>query len=263
VTGIEFLDAFAFVSIGAVSGLIATLIGGASLIAFPALIALGLAPIEAAIVQIIALSPSGFAAAYFDRSMLPNMERPVLTMLLVAMICAPLGALLLVLTPPGGFKLLVPVLLALATALFAWAKPISEFIGRKLDSEKNGHSDWTTATFGIIPVAIYSGYFGAGASAIFLSILMIGSGGEYRSANAVKNLMVGLTIGISTIVYAMSGSVNWPVAALMICGTISGAWVGSKLVKRAPRDAMRLIILLVSVTLTAVYTWRFWIEPWI
>ena len=257
----DLFQIIAFILIGLISGVIATLIGGASLIAFPALIALGLSPIEAAIAQIIALSPSGFAAAYFDRAVLPPMERPVLILLLVAVICAPVGAILLVITPPDSFKLLVPLLLALATLLFACAKPISQFISKKFNSGASSSNDWTTATFGIAPVSLYSGYFGAGASAIFLAVLMIASGGNYRTANAVKNLVVGLTIGVSTIIYAISDKVNWPVAGLMICGTISGAWLGSKLVKYAPRNAMRTIITIVSVLLTAVYTYRFWIKP--
>lgn len=251
----------AFIVIGTLSGLIATLIGGASLIAFPALIALGLSPLEAAIAQNVALSPSGFAAAYYDRSMLPKMDRSLAILIIVAVVCAPIGALLLILTPVESFKLLVPLLLAVATALFAYAKPISEFIGRRFAVDASQHNGWTSSTCGIVPVALYSGYFGAGASAIYLAVLMLGSGGDYRIANAIKNLLVGLTIGCSTVVYAVSGAIVWPVTGLLICGTISGAWIGSKIVQYAPREAMRTLIIIVAVLLTATYAWRFWFKP--
>lgn len=257
----DVLNIAALILIGTFSGVVATLIGGASLIAFPALIALGLSPLEAAIAQNVALAPSGFAAAYYDRSKLPRMDRSIIILIVVAVACAPIGAILLVLTPLEGFKLLVPLLLAIATALFAYAKSISSFIAKKFATDVSKQNGWSTATCGVAPVALYSGYFGAGASAIYLAVLMIGSAGDYRAANAVKNLLVGLTVGCSTIVYAISGSIIWPVTALLICGTISGAWLGSKLVQYAPRDAMRTIIIAVAVLLTVSYAYRFWIKP--
>ncbi len=260
------LEAFsiaALLAIGMAAGAIAALIGGASLIAFPALIALGLSPIESAIALNVALTPAGFAGAYYDRSKLPPWDKSFLLLIAVAGVCAPIGALLLVSTPLSTFKLLVPLLLGLATVLFAFAKTVARLMERGVGGgeRQGGGTNWTRAVWGIVPVSIYAGYFGAGVSALFLAVLSVGASGDYRVANSVKNLLAGLTVGFASAVYAISGAVIWPVALLLICGTVTGAWFGTTLAKIIPREAMRILIILIGIALTLVYAYRFWVVP--
>ena len=45
----------------------------------------------------------------------------------------------------------------------------------------------------LLPVSIYGGYFGAGVGVLLLGVLSIATGGDYRSANATKNLVTAST----------------------------------------------------------------------
>jgi len=248
--------------LGIISGTMSAVVGGSAVIVFPALIAMGLTPIEASITILVSLMPSGFAAAFYDRSKLPAFDRSLLILVVISVVFAMVGAVLLLATPLATFKLLVPVLLAFATFVFAQSARIARAIERfGGGAEAAQDAPWRASTWGMIPVAVYTGYFGAGVGVMLLGILSIGSRGDYRIANAVKNLLIGLNNIGATLVYTIGGAVLWPVSGIMICGTLLGAWIGVALAKIARRDILRVVIILIGCVLTLLYTYRFWIRP--
>ena len=60
---------------GVIGGLMASLVGGASVITFPALLALGLPPVVATASNLVAVSAGNFLAAVTDRAKLPPFNR--------------------------------------------------------------------------------------------------------------------------------------------------------------------------------------------
>jgi uncharacterized membrane protein YfcA len=60
---------------GFAGGIISTLAGGAALVTFPTLLAVGLPPVTATATNLAALVPSSFLAAYSDRTQLPCFDR--------------------------------------------------------------------------------------------------------------------------------------------------------------------------------------------
>ncbi len=250
------------VVLGMFTGAMSAVIGGASIITFPALIALGLTPVEAAITILVSLMPSGFAAAYYDRGKLPDLDRSLIILILTSVVFAAVGAALLLITPLEVFKLLVPVLLAVASVLFAYAPRIARRLTPPAGAAtKRAGARWRTSTLGMIPVAVYTGYFGAGVGVMLLAVLPLGTGGDYRTANAVKNLLIGLNNVFATTVYAIAGAILWPVVGIMVIGTLVGAWIGTGLAKVVPRKVIRVIVIFLGFALTAVYAHRFWVAP--
>lgn len=260
---------FLLFSLGIFSGAMSAVVGGSAVIVFPALLAMGLTPIEASITILVSLMPSGFAAAYYDRSKLPAFDRSLFILVLTSVFFAIVGAVLLLATPLAIFQLLVPILLAFATFVFASSARIAraiERLGGRADAAHNGSTTapdapWRTSTWAMAPVGIYTGYFGAGVGVMLLGVLSIGSRGDYRIANALKNMLIGLNNIGATTVYAIGGAVMWPVAGVMICGTLLGAWIGVALAKVARRDILRVVVIVVGCVLTLLYTYRFWIKP--
>ncbi len=258
----EPLNILILLSLGIFCGAMSALIGGSSILAFPVLLWFGLTPIEAAIVLLVSLMPSSFAAAYYDREKLPPLDRSLIKLIVVSNLFTIIGAAMLMATPLATFKLLVPLLLALATLLFAYAERVGAFVERLFATHQKAHSArWQTSTYGMIPVAIYTGYFGAAVGVLLLAVLSIGARGDYRIANATKNLMVGLNNSVATLVYTIAGAVVWPVVALMICGTMIGSWLGTLLAKIAPRPVIRAVVILTSIYLTLYFAYQFWIVP--
>jgi len=53
----------------------------------------------------------------------------------------------------------------------------------------------------LAPVNVYGGYFGAGMGVMFLAILSLGRRVEYRTINALKNLLSGLSGVIAVVIF--------------------------------------------------------------
>src|SRR5437773_2359785 len=112
---------------GIVGGGLAALVGGASLVTFPALLAAGLSPVTAAASNLAAIAPANFIAAWTDRAQMPPVDRAFGGLIASSVVGALIGASLLMLTPARAFELLVPVLLGFATLLLAFSVRISNW----------------------------------------------------------------------------------------------------------------------------------------
>ena len=106
---------------GIVGGVMASMVGGASVITFPVLLATGLPPVVATASNLVAVSPGNFLAALTDRSQLPPLNRAFVGLVAASVLGALAGAVLLMITPAPLFEVLIPLLLGFATVLFALA----------------------------------------------------------------------------------------------------------------------------------------------
>ncbi len=210
------------VGAGILGGIISSIAGGAALFIFPAVLATGLSPIVATAVCTTALTPGLVLAGLYDRAQLPPLDRWFLGMVVVSAAGGLIGAALLLLTPERMFTALVPLLLGFATLLFACAGRISSWL-RARAAAHGGEQHPFHSVAALIPVSIYGGYFGAGLGVLMLGVLAVGSGGDYRSANATKNLVLSFNSLTAAIIFAVQGVIAWPATLAMIAGTLVGA----------------------------------------
>src|SRR5215203_3337036 len=219
------------VGTGMIGGLMASLVGGASVITFPVLLALGLPPVIA----------GNLLAAVTDRSKLPPFNRAFVGLLLASVFGAVVGAVLLLATPERLFEFLIPLLLGFATVLFAFAGRITAWLRAR--ASERGH-EWKIGVTSIplvLPISIYGGYFGAGAGTLLLGVLMIATEGDYRRANVAKNLVSSLNTLAASVWFIANGAVSWPQTLVMMVGCLAGAFCGSHLARRVPQGAMRVV----------------------
>lgn len=245
---------------GVIGGALSGMVGGASMVTFPALLAAGLPPINAAACNIVAAIPSNFAAAMMDRKRLPRLDRPFLAFAGASVLGAGVGALLLVMTPQRLFEVLVPFLLAFATILFAtsrriagWLRARAEARGRTVDAVNPNSIPL------MLPVSVYGGYFGAGVGVLALAVLSLGAEGDYRIANMTKNIVMGLNTIVAAVVLSAQGVVAWPPTFMMMAGTVLGGMMGGHLVGVVPQPVMRVLVVAVGVILTVAFVWRYWL----
>ena len=88
---------------GVAGGIVTAIVGGASLITFPALLAAGLPPIVANASNTVALVPGNFMAGLADLQRRPRWDRSFLALLLVCAVGSAAGAGLLLVTPEKAF----------------------------------------------------------------------------------------------------------------------------------------------------------------
>jgi uncharacterized protein len=242
---------------GLAGGVVTAVVGGASLITFPALLAAGLPAIVANVSNTVALTPSNLVAVLADLERLPRWDRSLVGLMAVCIAGSVAGAALLLLTPEKAFTVVVPLLIGFATILFALSGRIRLWI----------LSRGTISAFGpgfgallFAPVAVYGAYFGAGMSVMLLALLSVSRTDEFRAINVLKNLLSGLTSVIAVGVFLFQGVVAWPPTVVVMAGAAIGGFLGGRLVRVVPPDSMRWTVIAVGTVLTAVYAWRYWLR---
>jgi hypothetical protein len=254
----DLLTTAMLVGAGVLAGMLASIIGGAAVVVYPALIAAGISPQLATVCNLVALTPATMLAALSDRTQLPAFNRAFATLIVASISGAGVGAALLLLTPQRLFNGLVPLLLGFATLLFAYAEKISAYIRKR--AQGRGHE----VTFNVsslkvlLPVSFYGGYFGAGVGILILGVFSIATGGDYRSANVAKNFVSSLNGLVASLVFITEGAVVWPQTLALMAGTIAGGLAGAYIARVIPRQLVRVLVVAVGAALTAAFARRYW-----
>lgn len=243
---------------GVIGGLMSSLVGGASVVTFPVMLAVGLSPVVATASNLVAVSAGNFLAAAADRGHLPPFNRAFAGLVLASVLGALLGAVLLLATPVRLFEFLIPLLLGFATILFAFAGRITAWLRARASQRGKTWSIGVTSIPLVLPVSIYGGYFGAGAGTLLLGALMVATEGNYRRANVAKNLVSALNSVAAAAWFVSHDAVSWPATLVMMAGCLLGAYCGAHLARRVPQQAMRVVVVVVGAVLTAVFAWRYW-----
>jgi uncharacterized membrane protein YfcA len=242
---------------GLAGGIVTAMVGGASLITFPALLAAGLPAIVANASNTVALTPGNLVAGLADLERMPRWDRSFLGLALVSVAGSAAGAALLLATPEKAFTAVVPLLIGFATVLFALSGRIRLWIlSRSTDPVPS--TGWSSLLFA--PVAVYGGYFGAGMSVMILAIMSASRADDFRTANVIKNLLSGLTSFVAVVVFVFQGMVAWPPTLVVMTGATIGGFLGGRLARVLPPDVMRWIVIAVGAVLTAVYARRYWLS---
>ncbi|MEO0993706.1 MAG: sulfite exporter TauE/SafE family protein, partial [Pseudomonadota bacterium] len=199
------------IAIGIGGGAWNAIAGGATLLTFPALMALGLPPIVANATNYLALLPSNAAALPAYVQELRRIGRTLLPLLLVSGLGALAGSGLLLISDPAVFEVLIPALILLATGLFAFGERLRVRLLALV-----GEARSTTIVYAVLFLAsIYGGYFGAGLGIILLAIAQILGFGEFHIANSIKNLLATSFVILSVMVFGLGGLIAWPQAMVM------------------------------------------------
>jgi uncharacterized membrane protein YfcA len=246
---------------GLAGGIVTAVVGGASLITFPALLAAGLPPIIANASNAVALMPGNFVGGIADLERRPRWDRSLVGLIMVCVAGSVAGAGLLLVTPERAFTAVVPLLIGLATILFAAAGRIQRWILSRA-ARPNGLRVSTDGLRLLLfaPVAVYGGYFGAGMSVMLLAILSVSDMADFRTINVIKNLLSGLASLVAVVVFVFQGMVAWPPTLVMMGGALIGGFLGGRLARVLPPSLIRGIVITVGTILTVVYAWRYWLR---
>lgn len=220
------------------------LAGGGSFITLPALMAAGLDPKLANITSTMALFPGQITTGIAGRKLVAGAERLSFKALAaIALTGGVAGALLLNATPTHIFAAMVPWLVLLATAVFAWGA-----FGPKKSLSKPPPPAWVTVTTQSL-IALYSGFFGGGAGILTLASLTI-AGLPVRNAGGTKNVLVSLSNTTAACLFALTGNVAWLHALVVGIGAMAGGYVGARALAVVPERALKVAVILIGLGLT-------------
>ena len=255
-----------------VAGVVNAIAGGGTFLTFPALTYFsGLNQKVANITSTIGLWPgsaSSVAAAAGEFRRIP--VGMLVAFSVISLIGGAAGSILLLTTSTHSFELVIPWLLAFATIVFGFSKPIARWAGRHQGHRTLG---WTLVVgFIQIFIAVYGGYFGAGIGVLMLAGLSFAGLDDIHQMNALKVLLSTLINAVAAIFFILFSSVpgagewlgrfgiqvsvariDWKIAGAMAAASVLGGFWGMAVARKVKQETLRGIILFIGILLTGFY----------
>ncbi|MFC9608290.1 sulfite exporter TauE/SafE family protein [Streptomyces niveus] len=255
--------------VGVVAGTLNAVGGGGTFVALPALVATGLSPVTANASSTIALVPGALAGAWvYRRELAPVGGTSTSALTSTSVIGGALGAGLLLLLPSASFGAAVPWLLAFATVLLAFGRPVSRVLSTgSTGSTGSGAATGAGGAVALSPrtvliaqflVAVYGGYFGGAVGIMMLAFWSIGLGLDTAAGNPMRIAQIAaLNLSATALFLVASDALRTPaVLVAMLVGAVIGGFAGAHLARRLPARLLRGIILTVAVSMTVLYFLR-------
>lgn len=244
-TEIGFLAAAGFVA-----GAANALVGGGTFFSFPVLLSVGLPPVMANATNTVALWPGAVTASTIYIPELKKVRKGMPLRIVIALAGGVTGAVLLLASSNAFFFSLVPWLLAIATLLFAFSKPIV----RSVSAFAQGHRAQIVMPFVLeFLFAIYGGYFGAGLGVLLMAGLALAGHSDTQSANAQKNLLAAAINGIAAALFVALDAVRWAAALCVMAGAIAGGYAGAHAARAIPDKFLRATVISVGAAMSVFY----------
>ena len=222
---------------GLAAGVLGTAGGITSLIAYPALLAVGIPPLSANVTNSIALLGSGLGSTLGSRPELRGHGATLRRWAPVGVVGAVAGALLLLATPPGVFAWIVPFLVAGAGVLLLAQPRITRW-----HAARERPIGTPAVAAAILGVTIYDGYFGAGSGVLMIAVVLILIDHELARANALKNVLLFIADLLPAVLFALAGPVVWAAVLPLGLGALAGGLIGPRVMRRAPVRVVRIAI---------------------
>lgn len=236
---------------GLVAGAINSVAGGGSFLTLPVLIACGVPQVPANATSAVALWPGMLASFGAYRRELAARKGLAMFLVFVSLVGGVAGALILLWTPAVTFKRLLPWLTLFATVLFAFGPRLSVRLKLSLGTGEDHRSRLQTGTT-LFFLAVYGGYYGAGAGIMLLAVLALLGMKHIHAMNAFKTLLTSCFNGAAAVVFIVRGVVHWPEAGWMMAGGLVGGYGGASLARRLPPGWIRGFVIAAG-TLTTAY----------
>ncbi|GAA3968592.1 sulfite exporter TauE/SafE family protein [Gordonia caeni] len=230
---------------GFAAGVVGYVTGLASIISYPALLAVGLPPITANVTNTVAMVAVGVGSfAKSGRVLLaddPSTPRgtgggtSLARSGLIALLGGAVGAGILLASPDKIFVFVVPYLVALASIALLAQPRLRARVG-----ERANHPAWWLT--GVFVVSIYGGYFGAGAGVMFVALAMVLTGLPLWRATLLKSALLGIANAVAAVGFIIFAEVHWGAAIAMGLGCLLGGWAGPPIVAHLPATPLRITI---------------------
>ena len=228
---------------GVGAGLTGSIAGLASLISYPALLAVGLAPVSANVTNTVSLVFSSIGSVAGSRPELLNQGPRLRRLGAVGVLGGAVGGVLLLATPSGYFERIAPVLIGFGSLTILVIRRPSRHLAAPF------HADSALVLLGVFAIGIYGGYFGAAAGVLLLALLLAATPQTLARCNALKNVVLGLANLVAAVVFVLFGSVSWIAAAPLAAGLFIGGSIGPVIVRHSPARTLRLLIAMAGVGL--------------
>lgn len=221
--------------------------GGASVLSFPAMVAVGLNPVTAAMTNALGVWTANVGALVGKFKYVKTIIKEESALIGYSMFGAVIGGLALALMPIEGFQKLTPVLILIASlTLFIKVQENLTPLKQRIEYF------WLTA------IGFYAGYFGPGQGVMTIAVLARDAKRSVSDINVSKNVVVTMTCIGSNLIYIVSGKVDWTFATVLAISCAIGGYFGAKVVDRFSREAYRMGIFVIGLLCAVWFAREYW-----
>lgn len=238
-----------------VAGVMNAMAGGGSFLSFPAMLGIGVLPIQANATNTVALWPGQLTSVAALRD---DLRRDLLPVVCGASVLGGVsGAVVLLHTRQVTFLRLVPWLLLTASLLFGLSGPVSRWLRRRSTVP---HAERKIAPLPLLlalfPVCFYIGYFGAGAGFLIMTALALFGVEEMHALNSLKVLAACLSNLCAVLTFVATGAVVWRYCVVSMLFAGAGGYVGAQYARKMNAGVLRAIVVVTGCTMAAYFFWR-------
>ncbi|HEY5212489.1 MAG TPA: sulfite exporter TauE/SafE family protein [Acidobacteriaceae bacterium] len=252
---IPHLQTIWLVAASTIAGVMNAMAGGGSFLSFPAMLGMGVLPVQANATNTVALWPGQLTS-------LATLRRDVRKDLLptIAATCllgGVLGAEVLLHTAQRTFMHLIPWLILGGTVIFGISGPVSKWIRRRANrGDVEPHIPRFALACSLFPVCFYIGYFGAGGGFIVMTILALFGMERMHVLNATKVVAATLSNLCAIVTFIFKGAVVWHYCLVSMAFAAFGGWVGARFARRMNGDVLRAVVVATGCVIAAYFFWR-------
>jgi uncharacterized protein len=241
------LNYLLLVPAGVLAGITGSVAGLASLVSYPALLALGLPPVVANVSNTVALVFGGIGSVSASRIELAGRARRIAPLAVATISGGIIGGLLLMLAPAASFAYTVPWLIGGASA--------AVLLPRRVGT-RDPHRSRVLLYAGTTLIGVYGGYFGAAAGVLFLALMLAMTDDTLPQIGAARNLLLGLSNAVASVVFISYGTVSWFAAIPLAVGFLIGGRLGPVITRKTPVRPLRFVIALAGLGLAVDLAWQ-------
>ncbi|MGP0221263.1 sulfite exporter TauE/SafE family protein [Paenarthrobacter sp. NCHU4564] len=248
----EILSSILVFFAGLWAGTINAVVGSGTLVTFPVLIALGVAPVVASMSNAMGLVAGTAAGAWGYRRELAGRGRQLMKLMPASLLGGITGAWLLLHLPERVFAYVAPVLLVAALLMVLFQPKLQAWIRNREQNPEHALKDKSHGILLVVLIflaGIYGGYFVAAQGILLVGILGVFLSGTMQNANAMKNILtltVNMVAAVSYLIFAFD-RINWLVVLLIAVSSTIGGLVGSKVGRKLSPKVLRGVIFTLGI----------------
>ena len=238
-----------------IAGVMNAMAGGGSFLSFPAMLAVGVLPIQANATNTVALWPGQITSVWALRT---DVRREMVgSILCAAILGGATGAIVLLHTGQLTFMHLVPWLLLGAAVLFGISGRVSRWLRMRSAEPHQARTPSVLLLFlALLPVCFYIGYFGAGGGFLVMAVLGILGVEEMHHLNALK-VMAAMFSNLSAVVtFVAGGAIVWRYCVVSMVFAGLGGYVGAQYARRMNPNVLRTFVVIIGFAMAAFFFWR-------
>ncbi len=232
---------------GFLGGMLNSIAGGGTFITFPALIYVGVPPIQANATNTFASCSGYITGLHALRKELAACRDELPKYILLSLLGGVAGAWLLMQTPEDTFRGMIPWLLLLATLLFVFGNQMNQMARKMAHRHRYAPAvGKIVLLFLLVAICLYGGFFNAGLGIITLSYLALAGQSNISTMNGIKLLISTFVSIVAVVLFAIKGAIAWQEGLIVLLGSATGGYLAAHISRNLPQKVIRIIVVVVG-----------------